>query len=108
MMEAWFSPQTAPWFSFLSLFALLACLSKCAKKALYRSGVMITYWAAFGFGITLLLGAGAAFLLHQPTYVIFSLGFTGVVITPLMGWGIIGIACEYRRTEMRQSISQDL
>jgi hypothetical protein len=107
-MEAWFSPHTAPWFSYLSLFALLACLSECAKRGLYRAGVMAAYWVAFGLGIALLLGAGAAFLLHQPTYVIFSLGFTGAVITPAMGWGIIGIAREYRRTEMRQSIAQDL
>ncbi len=107
-MEAWFSHQTAPWFSFLSLFALLACLSEYAKKGLYRSGVMTAYWAAFGLGIASLLGAGAAFLLHQPTYVVFTLGLTGIVMMSAMGGGIIGITREYRRTGMRQSIAQDL
>ncbi len=107
-MEAWFSPQTAPWFSFLSLFSLLACLSECARKGLYRSRVMMTYWAALGFGIAFLLGAGTAFLLHQPKYVIFPLALTGIVITSAMSFGILGIAREYRKTEMRQSIAQDL
>ena len=107
-MEAWFSPQTAPWFSFLSLFALLECLSAYAKKGLYRSGVMTVYWAGFGLGIAFLLGAGAAFLLHQPIYVVFSLGLTGIVMTLAMGWGVIGIAREYRKTELRQSIAKDL
>ncbi len=107
-MEAWFSPQTARLFSFLSLFALLACLSGYAKRGLYRSGVMSVYWAAFGLGIAFLLGAGAAFLMHQPVYVVFSLGLSGIVMTPAMGGGIIGITHEYRRTEMRQSIAQDL
>lgn len=107
-MEAWFNPQTARWFSYLSLFALLACLSECAKRGLYRSGVLTAYWAAFGFGIALLFGAGSAFFMHQPIYVVFSLGFSGLVITPAIGAGIIGITREYRRTEMRQSIAQDL
>lgn len=46
-MEAWFSPQTAPWFSDLSLFALLACLSECAKRGIYRVEVMAAYWVSF-------------------------------------------------------------
>lgn len=107
-MESWFSPQTAPWLSFLSLFSLLACLSEYARKGIYRSGVMITYRVALGFGIAFLLGAGTAFLVNQPTYVIFSLGLTGVAMTSAMSFGIASIAREYRKTEMRQSIAQDL
>ena len=107
-MEAWFSPQTARWFSFLSLTALLTCLSEYAKRGLYRSGVMRVLWAVFGLGSAFLLGAGAAFVVHQPIYVVFSLGLTGMVMTPAIGGGIIGIIREYRRTEMRQSIAQDL
>lgn len=107
-MDAWFGSQTAPWFAYFSLFSLLACLSECAKKGLYRSSVMKAYWAALGLGIAFLLGTGFALLLHQPSYVVFSLGFTGIVITAAMGWGIIAIAREYRKSEMRRSIAQDL
>ena len=107
-MEAWFSPQTGHWFAYLSMFSLLACLSECAKKGLYRSVVMKVYWAAFGLGIAFLLGAGAGFLLHQPTYVVFSLGLTGILMTPAMACGIVLITREYRKTEMRQSVAQDL
>jgi hypothetical protein len=108
MMEVWFGPQTARLFSYLSLLALLACLSEFAKKGIHRIGVMAAYWIAFGFGLTLMLGAGIAFFWHQPAYVIFSTGFAGAVIASAMGWGIIAIAREYRKTEMRQSIAQDI
>jgi hypothetical protein len=69
---------------------------------------MTVYWSGFGIGIAFLLGAGGSFLLQQPTYVVFSLGLTGIVMTPAIGWGIIGITREYLRTELRQSIARDL
>jgi hypothetical protein len=55
-----------------------------------------------------LVGAGTAFLLNQPTYVIFSLGLTGIAIISAMSFGVVGIAREYRKIKMRQSIAQDL
>ncbi len=107
-MEAWFSPQTALWLSFLSLLSLTACLSEFAKKGLYRSGVFAVYWVLFGFGIALLLASSAAFLLHQPWYVVFPLGFSGIVTVPATVWEMVASNRLYRKTEMRHSIAQDL
>jgi len=75
-MDAWFSPQTALWLTFLSLLAVTAALRDLAKKGLYRSAVMAVHWVVFGLGIALLISAGTAILLHQPWYVVFPLSNT--------------------------------
>jgi hypothetical protein len=107
-MDAWFGPQTALWLSLLSLLAVTASLREFAKKGLHRSGVIAVYWTVFGFGIALLLAAGTPILMVQPWYVIFPLGLAGIVSVPATGWEIIAGNREYRKTEMRQSIAQDL
>jgi hypothetical protein len=107
-MNAWFSPQTALWLSFLSLLSLTACLSEFAKKGLYRSGVFAVYWIVFGFGIALLLASGIGILLHQPWYVVFPLGFSGIITVPATIWEIIAANRKYSKAEMRQSIAKDL
>lgn len=107
-MEAWFSAESAPLFSFLSLFALLACLSEYAKQGRRRMGVMTVYWGVFGLGIAFLIGAGAALLLRQPSYVIFTLGLTGALMTATLGYSITELAREYRKAELRQIFAQDL
>jgi hypothetical protein len=108
MMDAWFSPHAALWFSFLSLLSLTACLSEFAQRGLYRSGVIAVYRVVFGFGIVLLLAAGTAILFHQPWYVVFPLGWSGLVIAPATAWGMVATNRAYREGEMRQSIAQDL
>ena len=107
-MDAWFSPHTALWFTFLSLLAITASLREFAKRGLHRSMVLGVHWVVFGFGVALLIASGAAILLHQPWYVLFPLGLSGIVIVPATGWEITATKREYQRVEMRHSIAQDL
>ena len=57
MVEAWFSPEIAPYFSLLSLFSLLACLQTFAMKGTRRELVMGAYYAATGASALLALAA---------------------------------------------------
>jgi hypothetical protein len=108
MMDVWFSPQTALWFSLLSLLSVTAALSEFAKRGRYRSGVIAVYRIVFGFGIALLVAGFTAVLFHQPWYVVFPLGWSGMVIAPATTWAIVATNREYRNAEMRHTIAQDL
>ena len=80
MTDAWFSPEAARLFSFLSLFSLCSLFAIPARKGQLR-GLAVGVWnAVIGLGV-LLLGAGAvAASTRQPWHVTYALLLSGFVV----------------------------
>lgn len=107
-MEAWFGAEASRWLSLLSLMSLLSLLSVYARQGRFRTVVMMAFWSGFALGAAFLLGAVLAWLLAQPFHVVFALGLTGGIVTPIMAWAVFDIWRQYRHAEIRRSIAQDL
>jgi hypothetical protein len=108
MTEVWFPAQIAPYFSLLSLVALISCLEAFAQRGEHRAVVTLAYRAAAAFGFVLLLAGIWAFVIHQPWHVWFTLGFSGGVIFPICIWALARIGKLYQGAELRRSIADDL
>lgn len=108
MNEAWFSAQTAPYFSLLSLTSLLALLQIFVARGVHRRLVTAGYGAGVVLGLGLLALGGIAWMSAQPGFVTFALGFPGLIIFPTCVWALTRVGTSYRQSEMRRSIADDL
>src|SRR5262249_20363613 len=54
MIDAWFAPDVARWFAFLSLFSLLAVCAPLVQRGSYKALVVSSYAGAAGLGLVLL------------------------------------------------------
>lgn len=107
-MTAWFGPDVAIWFSFLSLLSILAVLEPLAQRGRHEVAVKTAFTAALLLGVVLLgLGALAA-LLGQPWHVVFALLLTGTVTTPVFTVGLHGVRRAYRAAEERRIVAKNI
>jgi hypothetical protein len=107
-MNAWFGPDVAMWFSFLSLLATAAALETLAKRGKARSFVTGVYYAGLALGVVLLGLGVVALLLDQPWYVVFPLLWSGAVMTPAFGWGQRAMQRVYEEAEARRIVAKNL
>ena len=108
MTEAWFSPDVARSFAFLSLLAITAGLESFAKQGRFRGIVSAIFGACVVLGAAFLAAGGLALLAGQPSYVLRSLLLVGFVITiPFVG-AFLSIQKIYREAELRKTVASDL
>jgi len=108
MTAAWFSPAVAPWFSFLSMLAILEGLLSYADKGKHRTVVMAVWYGVLGLGAALVGSAIVALAIGQPIYVVATLAFSGLVIGTVFASYLPGIGRRYREAELRGTIASDL
>lgn len=108
MTEPWFSPDIAPYFSFLALLSLCAFLGETARKGRHRALVLTVWNGVIAAGILLLALAGLAFLIGQPSHVLRALAVTGGVLTGCFAVTGFQIIREYREAELRRMTASDL
>jgi hypothetical protein len=107
-MNAWFGPDVAVWFSFLSLLSLAAVLDLPAQRGKHEGLVTGALKAGVALGVGLLGLAAAAALLDQPWYVLFPFLVTGVVVTPAFIGGLHSARGAYRAAEARRIVARNL
>jgi len=107
-MTPWFSVEVAPFFSLLSLLAVVSVLERYAKQGRYRSAVITTYAAGVGLGGLLVLAALVALVLGQPRYVQGTLAFTGSIVGVVFATAIRQVRRAYTHAELRRTVATDL
>lgn len=108
MTEAWFSPEVARSFAFLSLLAVTAVLEPFAQQGRFRAIVTAVFSTGVALGAAFAVAGGLALLAGQPAYVSRSLLLVGVVITiPFIG-AVVSIQKVYREAELRRTVASDL
>ena len=108
MHEAWFPAQWAPYFSLLSLTAIVSVVEVYARRGEHRRLVTSIYLATTLLGLGFLLAASAALVSRQPWHVWYSLGICGLVIFPVCAFSLSRIQKMYRDAELRRSVASDL
>jgi hypothetical protein len=107
-MTDWFSPEIAPFFSFLSLTASVASLDYFARRGEHRGLVTVVYAGTALFGAVLLAAGLIALAYGQRWYVVFPLTFVGAVILPACLWSLFDLKRVYSAAELRRSVAKDL
>ena len=108
MPQDWFSPEIAPMFSLLSLTAAISSLDYFAKRGRHRAVVTISYAVGAFVGFLLLVAGAVALTTGQRWYVIFALGFPGVVMLPTLLWALLDLKRVYGEAELRRSLARDI
>jgi hypothetical protein len=107
-MNAWFGPDVAVWFSFLSLLAVTAALAPLAQRGKHRSLVLGTFGGGLVLGVAFLAVGGLALLLDQPWYVPFPFLVTGIAATSAFAGGLRGARRAYQAAEERRILAKDI
>ena len=107
-MNAWFAPETARWFSFLSLLALLALVAPLAQQGKYKTLVTAVHAGAIALGLVFLAVTAVALFLQQPGYVVRPLLIVGVVVTVVFGATFPVMRRGYRDAEDRKIVARNL
>jgi len=108
MTEAWFAPETARYFSYLSFLSLCALFAGPAKRGLYR-GLATAIWnAVTALALLLVTASAAALTTGQPWYVSRALLMTGVVVGGVFVFTRRGLMRCYTEAELRRTIAADL
>lgn len=107
-MESWFSTQTAQLFSFFALLSLLALMATWVKQGKHRNIVMGSYWTSIGLGVAMIVGALVAWISEQPSHVIWTLAWTGMLITGIFCATMPGIIKGYQKADQRRIIARDI
>jgi hypothetical protein len=108
MTEAWFSPDVARSFAFLSLLALTAAFEPLARQGRGRAIVMAVFGGCTVLGAGFLAASGLAVLAGQPSYVFRSLLLAGVVVTIPFVAAYMEMQKVYREAELRKTVASDL
>ncbi len=104
----WFSPQTATWFSLLSLTASIAGLDYFARRGQLRGTLTAVYAATALAGLALLAAGLYALVSGQPWHVSFALAFPGAIIMSAFAWALLDLDHVYREAELRRSVARDI
>ena len=107
-MDAWIAPETAPWFSLLSLTASVAGLDHFAQRGQLRGIVSTVYGATALIGLALLAAAAIALASGQRWHVPFALGFPGAIMLVACTWAFFDLGRVYGEAELRKSIAKDI
>ena len=107
-MDAWISPDAAPWFSFLSLTSLGALLAIFVKRGEHRGLVTVVWGAAAVAGFVMLAATIAGAAMGQPWYVLIALGVPGVVLSLVYGLSVLNLDKAYAASEMRRTMAKDI
>jgi hypothetical protein len=108
MTDAWFSPEAARFFSFLSLLSLCSLFAVPAKKGQLR-GFALGVWNAVIAGAVLLLGASAvAASTGQPVYVTRALLLSGFVLGVTFVITRRALIRGYDEAAVRRTVAADL
>jgi len=107
-MTDWFSPEIAPFLSFLSLTGGVASLDYFARRGEHRGLVTAVYAGTALFGAALLAAGLVSLASGQRWYVVFPLSFAGAVILPACLWSLFDLKRVYSVAELRRSVAKDL
>ena len=107
-MNAWFGPDVSLWFTYRSMFSLLATTAPLAQRGVHKTAVVGAHACTIGVGVLLLALGGIALLAQQPGYVTFPLFFTGILITAVVGSVMPVTMRAYRDAEARKIVAKDL
>lgn len=108
MVEQWFSPDVARYFSLLALFALLACYQPLINRGAARHLVLGSYVAAIGSAAVLFLTGLVALLAAQPAHVYGTLMFSGGLTAVLLGFYAWRTLQAYGQADLHRSVASDL
>ena len=107
-MNAWFGPDVSLWFTYLSMFSLLATTAPLAQRGVHKTAVVGAHVGTIGVGVLLLAFGGIAVLAQQPGYVSFPLLFSGIVLTAVVSSVLPVTLRAYRDAEARKIVARDL
>ena len=108
MTDAWFSPETARLFSFLSLLSLCSLFAIPASSGRLR-GLAVGVWTAvIGLGVLLLAGGGIALAAGQPEHVSRALLLSGLLTGLIFAATLPGLLRGYSQAELRRTVAADL
>ena len=108
MTDPWFSAETAPFFSFFALLAVLDSLGVWARQGRHRRLVEWTWNAAFGLGALGTIAGAVAWLVGQPAHVWLTLAFVGGVTASVFFRTRLQVRRWYQEAELRQTVAADL
>jgi hypothetical protein len=107
-VNEWFSPETAKYFSFLSLLSLMAMMSYWVRQGRHRSLVIGSFIVSIVFGGVLLAGAAVAWSLEQPAWVVRPMALSGFVVTIVFAATLGTIRRGYEESEQRRIVAKDI
>jgi hypothetical protein len=108
MTDAWFSPDTARLFSYLSMLSLCSLFTLAARRGRLR-GLAIGVWnAVTALGLTLILAGAAAAMVNQPVYVSRALVLSGLLVAVVFAVTRRRLLKEYLDAEVRRTVAADL
>jgi hypothetical protein len=108
MTDAWFSPETARLFSYLSLLSLCSLFAIPAQKGRLRGLATAVWNAVMGFSVLLLALGGLATALGQPAHVGRSLLLTGLIVGATFAGTRRALTRSYTEAELRRTVAADL
>ena len=108
MTEAWFSPETARLFSYLSLLSLCSLFAVPAKRGQLRGLAMSVWNAVIGLGVVLLAAGAFAAAVGQPAHVPRTLLLSGFVVGFVFVSTRRAVARGYDEAELRRTVAADL
>lgn len=108
MIEAWFSPDTAKLFSYLSLLSLCSLFAIPARRGRLRALAFAVWNTATGFAVLLLVAGGIAVVAGQPAHVGRALLLSGFVVGFVFAATRPSLHRGYHEAEMRRTVAADL
>jgi sugar phosphate permease len=108
MTEAWFSPDAARLFSYLSLLSLCSLFALPAKRGQLRGMVMSIWNTAIGLGVVLVMAGVLAAVGEQPPHVTRTLLLPGFIVGLVFVVTRRGISQDYDEAEIRKTVAADL
>ena len=108
MTDAWFSPEAARLFSFLSLLSLCSLFAIPARRGRLRGVAVIVWNSVMAVSIVLLAGGGVAVATGQPPHVSRALLLSGVVVGFVFALTRRALLRGYHEAELRRTVAADL
>ncbi len=97
-MDAWISPEIAPWFSFFSLTSVGATLAVFVRRGEHRALVTAVWSAMALVGVVMLAGFLAGAAMGQPF----------PVLSLVYGWSVARLGKAYSASELRRTMAKDI
>jgi hypothetical protein len=108
MTEAWFSPETARLFSFLSFLAFCSLFNIPAKQGRLRVVAVAVWNVMIAFAVLMLSAGALAIAGDQPKHVSNTLLLSGFIVGTVFLFTRRGLMRCYREAELRRTVAADL